>query len=377
MKYQYHMMNIKYSLILITFFIIHSSCIENDKYAINKYTDVLELIYSVADELDMKVISDFNLQGGNLYQKKSVEELIGNSNKYIEEYYDKYGKHASFWGWYLNNEINPIENSDHEQSDFWRTIWKSMVNKCHVTAPGTKVTISPFFLLDKESYRGFKYLEPIEYEEWWYNTMKETDIDILMLQDSGAEHLSFFTLNDRRPFFQAFANACRRAGKEFWINVETGQVEARDWTHALQMERDFKKDWVFTEIDWLKQKLELAAEYATGIVNWGYFPLMNPMEECDFLSINDIDGQKVDLSKRKANYNAYKEYVETVPETIPDGMLVRPIINGTLWFLPPISNAQSKEQMREAVKNVILCQKNLGFDFLWICNTPYHFKKKI
>lgn len=372
------MKKIRCALIHFTVLTLLASCVsKDDQPTTNKVNniDVLELIYSMADELNMKVICDMDLRGGDLYQKKTVEELLGKSNPYIEEYYEKYGNHASFWGWYLNNEINPIENSDQEQSAFWRTLWKSVVDKCHQTAPETKVTISPFFLLDKESYRGFKYLEPKEYEEWWYHTMEETGIDILMLQDSGAEHLSFFTLDDRRPFFQAFANACRRAGKEFWINVETGQVEARDWADALEMERNFNKAWAFTEIDWLKQKLELAAEYATGIMNWGYYPLMNP-EDGSVLTIQDIDGQHVDLSKRKANYDAYKAYVETVPETIPDGKLALPKLNGTLWFLPPITGAQTKEELRKAVKKEIMNQKNIGFEFLWICNTPDHFKKK-
>ena len=337
----------------------------------NNESDVLELIYSIADEMEMKVMCDIDLRGGNLYQTKSVAELTEKSDRYIAAYYQKYGEHDSFWGWYLNNEINPIENSDVEQSAYWRSVWKSVVDKCHEVAPQSKVTISPFFLLDKQSLRGFKYLEPSEYEEWWYHTMQDAGIDILMLQDSGAEHLSFYTLEDRRPFFEAFARACRRAGKEFWVNVESGQVVARDWPHALQMEKDFQRAWAFTDIDWLKQKLELAAAYGTGIVNWGYYPLMNPMERHSSLTQQDVDGQPVDLSQRKANYEAYKAYVETVPDKVSAGQLTRPKLNGTLWFLP--RDVETKD-LEKAVRQEITNQKALGFEFLWICNTPDHFK---
>lgn len=362
-----------YLFILFSVCMFCTSCTsKKNKETNNRDADVLEMIYSIADELNMKVMCDIDLRGGDLYQKSTVEELTQNSDKYIEAYYKQYGHHTSFWGWYLNNEINPIENSDHEQSAFWRTIWKSIVDKCHAVAPGTKTTISPFFLLDKESLRGFKYQEPKEYEEWWYHTMKESGIDILMLQDSGAEHLSFYTLDDRRPFFQAFANACRKAGKEFWVNVETGQVEAKDWPHALKMEKEFNRDWAFTEMDWLKQKMDLAAEYGTGIINWGYYPLMTPAKEHSVLTIQDIDGQPVDLSKRKANYDAYKAYVQTVSETIPAGKLTQPKLNGTLWFLPPLVD-QDKEELKKTVRQEIMDQKNLGFTFLWICNTPNHF----
>lgn len=349
---------------------------KNDKRIKNNVNDVLELIYATADNLNMMVISDINLDGGDLYQKFSIEELVSKSNTYIEAYYEKYMHHPSFWGWYLNNEINPIENNDVEQSAFWRTIWKSVVDKCHKTAPGTKVTISPFFLLDRGSLRGFKYLEPVEYEEWWYNTMKETGIDILMLQDSGAEHLSFFTLEDREPFWAAFANACRKAGKEFWINIETGQVDAKDWKDALQMEKNFNKAWAFTEINWLMQKLNMATRYATGIINWGYYPLMNPMDTHSYLTIQDIDGQDVDLSKRKANYNAYKNYMNNIPDTLSKEALTLPKLNGTLWFLPKTIEEYTQTELAKAVRQEIQNQKDLGFSIIWICNTPDHFVSK-
>lgn len=361
-------------LLLFAFLTLQLSCgSKKSETARVDEKDVLSLIYQVAEELDMKVICDIDLRGGDLYRKQSVDELIQKSDQYIEAYHNKYGHYNSFWGWYLNNEINPIENDDVEQSTFWRTTWKAVVDKCHAVAPGSKVTISPFFLLDKQSLRGFKYLEPQVYEEWWYHTMKDAGIDILMLQDSGAEHLSFFTLEDRRPFFQAFASACERAGKEFWLNVETGQVVARDWSHALQMEKDFERAWAFTEIDWLKQKLELAAEYGTGIVNWGYYPLMNPSETHSVLTIEDVDGQPVDLSKRKANYDAYKAYAKDVPVAFAAGKKTAPRITGTLWFLPKLIDNGEETNLEQAVRQEIEQQKALGFEYLWVCNTPDHF----
>lgn len=370
------MKKIETIFIVLVILLLPVSCTPNNKTKKDINTseiDLLALIYSVADEMEMKIMCDINLRGGDLYQKSTIEELTQNSDQYIEEYYKQYGHHSSFWGWYLNNEINPIENTDHEQSSFWRIVWKSVVEKCHEVAPDSKVTISPFFLLDKQSLRGFKYLEPSEYEEWWYNTMKETGIDILMLQDSGAEHLSFFTLDDREPFLKAFAEACRRAGKEFWVNVETGQVKAKDWNHALKMEKNFNRAWEFTEIEWLKKKLNLAAQYGTGIINWGYYPLMSPNEESSGLTLKDIDGQEVNLSERKVNYQKYKTYVDTLSHSIPKDMLTQPKLNGTLWFLPGNIEQMNKEELEKAVRQEIEYQKEIGFSFLWICNTPDHF----
>lgn len=335
--------------------------------------DVLDIIYSTADDLQMKVISDFSLRGGDLYGKQSPESIYEHSDEYIQKYYTKYGGHSSFWGWYLNTEINPIETTDSLQSDFWRSIWKFATSKCHKTDPGSKVTISPFFILDKDEYRGFKFRPPEYYEEWWYHTLLETDIDIIMLQDSGAEHLSFYTLNDRLPFIQAFAKACKKAGKEFWLNVETGQVKAENWEEAINMEHNKRKAWEFTDIDWLKEKLDAASGIATGIVNWGYYPLMNPVENDTILTINQIDGQEVDISSREKNYDAYFDYYKNLPDTIPTGKLTIPKLNGTLWFLPEGINRYGKRMITHAVMKELRAQKKIGFEYVWICNTPSYF----
>ena len=336
--------------------------------------NILEIIYSVADELGMKVMCDMNIIGGGLYHPDDNHDSIltvlkKKSDKHIVAYHEMYGNHPSFWGWYLNNEINPMDSLDYKQAHFWRQLWKSVANKCHAIAPGSKVTISPFFLLDKEEFRGFRYQSPAEYEAWWFNTMKESDIDVLMLQDSGAEHLSFFTLDEREPFLAAAAKACQRAGKEFWVNVETGQVEADNWAEALEMEHNHSREWAFTQIDWLKQKLLLAAKYGTGIINWGYYPFMNPKDEYEA----EVDGQKVNADNRKANYEAYKNYIESLTDNIPDGLLVQPKLQGTVWFLEAGMENKDMATLEKELREEITNQRNLGFTYLWICSTSYYF----
>lgn len=347
---------------------------EDIVYEYVDFMNVIETIYTVADELGMKVISDLNLKGGGLYPSADKDQLIKDSNSYTGAFHKKFGEHASFWGWYIDTEINPIENSDVAQSAFWRTIWKALVTKCHAVAPESKVTISPFILLDKEGHRGFKYLQPEEYETWWYNTLVETGIDIIMLQDSGAEHLSFFTLDEREPFFKAFSNACTRAEKELWLNVESAQVEARDWEHAMEMEWGKSKVWGFTEIEWLEQKLKLASKYGNKIMNWGYFPMMNPADPLSGMTVRDIDFFEVDLSETKDNYNAYKTYAEALVSTILEGSLTQPKINGTLWYLTGNDFFLKEEDLKKALRKDIEHQKNAGFEFLWLVNTPAYFQ---
>ena len=235
--------------------------------------DVLGIVYDVADAKGMRVIAD--LPKGGWYGKAEAVDMVATVTDYIRRYHGRYGHHKSFYGWYLNYEINPIDPGDTIESAFWRSAWKAITVECHRVTPDSVVTISPFFLLDDTSRRGFIYLTPEQYASWWGKTLEETGIDILMLQDSG-EHLSFFTLEQREPFFAAMAKACHDTGAQFWVNVETGEAHVADWDEFIALSQERKVPWRFTPIDWLEKKLRLAARYGDSIINWGYFPYMDP-----------------------------------------------------------------------------------------------------
>lgn len=250
--------------------------------------DIMDMVYSIADEKHMRVIAD--LPKGGWYGKTTATEMAREMEEFAVKFHARYGAHESFWAWYLNHEINPIVPGGVAESAYWRQAWKGTVEACHRIAPGTVVTISPFFLLDEARVRGFVYLTPEQYATWWGATLEETGIDILMLQDSG-EHLSFFTLEQREPFFAAVAESCHKVGAQFWVNVETGEANVADWDEYLKLSSEGKVPWRFTPIDWLERKLCLAARYGDAIINWGYFPYMEP-------------------TKQRPTYDAYKAYYE-------------------------------------------------------------------
>lgn len=332
--------------------------------------DVLRMIYAIAEEKDMKVIADLNMAGGALFDQYTVDYVTAQYKTYIPKFHKRYGEYASFWGWYINNELNPLKPGETEISGFWRAVWKSAVDECKKVAPESAVTISPFYIMDREKHRGFDFLEPVEYEQWWAKTLSETGIDILMLQDSGAEHLSFFTLEDRRPFFEAFKNACDQAGSELWLNVESGEIDADSWEDAVKMEQSKTQQWVYTPTEWLAQKLELAAQYGSRIVNWGYYPFMTPTASTGpFLF--DVDGIEIPVDKRTESYSSYQQYYERIKDGgTPAGSLAKPLMQGTLWWLPVMYEGWSEEAIERAIREQITDQKALGFDMLWIVNAP-------
>lgn len=354
-------------IVLLSGILACQSPARNNATTEEKPVDLLEAIYTIADKKGMKVIGDINVGGGDLYGKLDSKIITDSITHYINQYHARYGKHKSFWGWYLNHEINPIKLTDKEQTAFWEEVWKEATTAAHQVKPGSIVTISPFFLLDKQQYRGFEYLHPIEYENWWATILKNTGIDVLMLQDSGAEHLGFFTMDERRPFFQAFKNACQKAGTQFWLNVETGEVDAQNWKDAIEMEKNRQRKWIFTPIEHLKQKLNLAAEYTDNIINWGYFPLMNPIKEQGPWPSGEIDGQEISFEGQQKAYNDYKTYSEQIK-----GNENAPHIRGTLWMLRENYDGWSQTALTEALTRQIDTQKAIGFDILWITNTSRH-----
>lgn len=96
---------------------------------------------------------------------------------------------------------------------------------------------------------------------------------------------------------------------------------------------------------------------------------MNPKDEYEA----EVDGQKVNADNRKANYEAYKNYIESLTDNIPDGLLVQPKLQGTLWFLEAGMENKDMATLEKELREEITNQRNLGFTYLWICSTSYYF----
>ena len=338
---------------------------------------IIGAIFDGADELGMQIVVETNVTGGGLFEEGAdLDTLVCRQKEWMRSFHAAFGDHPSFAGWYFGNEINPVDTLDVAKSLFWRTLWGESSKTAKELDPDDVTTISPFFILDKDEWRGFRYFQPEEYRVWWAASLLAGGIDILMLQDSGAEHQAFFTLEERRPFLEAFADACHQAGSQFWVNVETGQVRAEDWPDAVAQERERRRNWEFTPIDFLAQKLDLAAQYATGTINWGYYPLMTPTDGAA-VSLKDIDGQKaIDLSTRKENYEAYKAYAEKVPQEPAKGQLIRPLLGGTLWWLPGGIDTLPRKEALSALRSELECMHEVGIDIVILGALPKYFSNQ-
>ncbi len=210
-----------------------------------------------------------------------VEEIETNK-KVLALLTARCGGHPNLGGWYIPHEIYITWD---DKTAFMVKLYGQLSKLCKQHTPDKKVLISPFFILDRHGYLGdFRFVEPAEYERFWYELVRRTEIDVVALQDSG-EHLSFYTLEDRRPFFEAMKRACDRAGKTLWGNVETGELYAEGYedyvsrfgakTHVNDPKT--RSSWRPVPAEKLRRKARFARRFADTIITWGYREYWDPM----------------------------------------------------------------------------------------------------
>ena len=242
-------------------------------------TDLLRVFHDEADRAGLGIWVDVLPGGGALAGETPLADAVRAMSTYVHSYAARYGRHASLRGWYINQELNPLRPGQEPDSSWWRGLWRRTVEEGKRARPGAEVMISPFFLLDEDGLRGFEWLAPEVYRTWWSETLGETGIDILAVQDSGAEHLSLSTIDDRRPMLSAFAQAARDHGRAPWVNVESGHHVADTWPAAVAAEFGGTARWESVPAEVFARKLDLAAELGAQVINWGYFPYQNPLAE--------------------------------------------------------------------------------------------------
>jgi hypothetical protein len=216
------------------------------------------------------------------YARWDLREELDTNARVIDALAERYAAHPNFGGWYIPHEIYVTWD---DKTAFMNELYRELSRMCKERTPSGKVLLSPFFILDREGYLGdFRFCEPPEYETFWYDLLAQTDIDVVALQDSG-EHLSFHTLEDRRPFFAAMKRACDRAGKTLWANVETGELHTDSYedyvrrfgakTHVNAPKT--RSAWRAVPAAKLHAKVRFAREFADTTITWGYREYWDPM----------------------------------------------------------------------------------------------------
>lgn len=230
--------------------------------------DLLDAILVEADRCNLLVLFQTHTSS-DWYSRWDLDQELEQNRMFVQDAWRKLGHHPSFGAWYIGHEIYIMWG---EQGEYCRRLFRGIVDTVRRISPRCRVAISPFFILDRNRILGdFRFAEPAEYTTWWSETLTRTGIDWLMVQDSG-EHVAFTSVAEKEPFIAAFAQACRTMGVEFWVNVETAEMNVPDYA-ALRVARTLPPDqqpWRTVPQVRLLEKLELAGRYTTSAVTWGW-----------------------------------------------------------------------------------------------------------
>ena len=241
-----------------------------------KIEDPFPILLREAERLGMRVMVE-TYKSSKWWENPDWETEKRENDILIGEVLDRYGKFPAFWGWYVGYETHHAEG---ELAKSYKSLLTHIRARCAKESPGKPVMLSPFFLLDREGLLGFKWIPPKEFRRFWTEVLKDSEIDILALQDSG-EHLSCYEVEARRPFLEAGKEACDTAGARFWGNVETGELKVdgvKEYS-KIRHQLDFGGTgnlWRRVPLEKLKRKVALAEEFSEELVTWGYTEYWRP-----------------------------------------------------------------------------------------------------
>jgi hypothetical protein len=244
------------------------------------YADPMDAFFSEADQRGFSLYVD-TLASSEWWLQEDFSDEVAGARARIRDLITRYGHFDSFKGFYIPYEIYALWDEDRQKVFH---LFQEVAAACKEVAPDKPVLVSPFFVLDRDGYLGdFRWASPDEYREMWTALLGQADIDIVALQDSG-EHLAFYTLDDRRPFFEAMAAACDATDTQLWANVELGEMNVTSFedyvarfglkTHVNDPRT--KLYWRAVPADKLVEKLAFAREFTPTVVSWGYQQFIRP-----------------------------------------------------------------------------------------------------
>ncbi len=237
----------------------------------DEHTAKLRALMDHCAELGFQVILDMG-STPNWFGHRDLDREMAHCGGTVDKIGALFGEHPAFFGWYIPHEIYMAWDDFAVYID---QLYPALVKRAK-SAADKPVTLSPFFILDRDQIFGtFRYNESDEYGAYWEHLIRKSGIDIVMLQDSG-EHFSYVTNDMRRPFFEAMHGACKSAGATLWGNVECAEFLCESPEKYVELYGKIHhaavKDapWRIVPMDRMEEKLRLAAEFSERIVTWGY-----------------------------------------------------------------------------------------------------------
>ena len=133
----------------------------------------------------------------------------------VLELQDLYGKHTSFIGWYLPEEIDDLNWQTKAKQKLLIEYLSPIASYCHEISGNKPVMTAPFTGWNPDTKM---YMTPKAFENMWENIFTHTQIDIVALQDASTRAKYHKIILP--PYFKALQKACAKSGAKLWSDLE-------------------------------------------------------------------------------------------------------------------------------------------------------------
>ncbi len=226
----------------------------------------------------------------------AIEHNVLRSIQVAQDLIDQYGDHPGLGGLYYSIEPANISFMHENTRPVLASAIDRVAKAVHVAKPGLKLAICPFFNVALSTAQ--------EFAEMWDYILKNSELDLLMLQDgAGVEPWILTATNDQvTEWYRELNSVAKSNGVEFWGNAElfTNLNDSRA-----------NPDLVPSTLEQIKRQLNTGAPYVDQFVCFAFSYLDPNHDIYNFSSGMLGDRYAENRAARQALYDAYKAYYDS------------------------------------------------------------------
>ena len=204
--------------------------------------DLVEMFLTLSDKYKMNFFFGM-YDSGKYWQEGLFQKEIDLNLKLIDEVWEKYGKHPSFKGWYLSQEIS-------RRTKNMSRIYAEVGKHAKAVSGNLTTMVSPYIhgVKTDQVMSGDKALTVREHEEEWNEILGNVAgaVDILAFQDGQVDYHELY------DYLVVNKKLADKYGMQCWTNIES-------------FDRDMPIR--FLPIKWEKLLLKLDAARRAGMEN--------------------------------------------------------------------------------------------------------------
>ena len=242
--------------------------------------DPFGVLLDECDKWGMKVFVSCGYYGPctNAYKNMTSPDVTSLAFRAMDEIWEKYGYHKSFYGWYYPDETC-IDG--HFSEEFINYV-NAYSAHAHKIAPETKTLIAPYGTRKLVTDRSYT------------DQLRRLDVDFVAYQDEVGVRKS--KPEETAAYYKALRAAHDAAGRSaLWADIEIFDFEGDVYRSAL----------IPATMDRVKRQLEAVSDYVDVVLCYQYLGMLNEPSSVAYCGHPDSVGFYEDyaLFRRKQNEN--------------------------------------------------------------------------